>query len=267
PPAPQSDAQQGVPPRAHHAQRHRTTTRTHPRPEGTQRQAHTDASTAPSWEGSLPNPEASAVRRNPFRKTARRVRFQGTDSHTIGSTPSCGMADARCDTKEEQRPTGQDRNYPEPWVEKFLERELSRFDTLAGVSHIAEHSIVMRNDRPIKQRYHPRNPAMRAVIDRQIDELLREGRIEPSKSLHSAPIVIAAKKNGDVRMCRGLFHWKVMPFGLHSAPATFQRALDTVIGPDMEPHAFAYLDDIIVIGATLEEHVQNLRDVFRRLRA
>ncbi|KAL7723925.1 hypothetical protein ACLKA6_011999 [Drosophila palustris] len=54
---------------------------------------------------------------------------------------------------------------------------------------------------------------------------------------------------------RGLFHWKVMPFGLHSAPATFQRALDSVIGPDMEPFAFAYLDDITVSGATLEEQI------------
>ncbi|KAH8236346.1 hypothetical protein KR032_010570, partial [Drosophila birchii] len=44
---------------------------------------------------------------------------------------------------------------------------------------------------------------------------------------------------------RGLFLWRVMPFGLHSAPAAFQRALDTAIGPDMEPLAFAYLDDII----------------------
>ncbi|KAH8292632.1 hypothetical protein KR054_001713, partial [Drosophila jambulina] len=43
----------------------------------------------------------------------------------------------------------------------------------------------------------------------------------------------------------GLFQWRVMPFGLHSAPATFQRALDSVIGPDLDPHAFAYLDDII----------------------
>ncbi|KAL7725251.1 hypothetical protein ACLKA6_015888 [Drosophila palustris] len=66
---------------------------------------------------------------------------------------------------------------------------------------------------------------------------------------------------------RGLFQWKVMPFGLHSAPATFQRALDRVIGPEMLPlHAFAYLDDIIVIGKTLEEHKNNVKEVFRRLR-
>jgi len=38
---------------------------------------------------------------------------------------------------------------------------------------------------------------------------------------------------------RGLFQWRVMPFGLHSAPATFQRALDSVIGPDLDPYAFA----------------------------
>lgn len=47
---------------------------------------------------------------------------------------------------------------------------------------------------------------------------------------------------------RGLYQWRI--FGLHSAPATFQLALDSIIGPDMEPHVFAYLDYIIVIGIT-----------------
>jgi len=65
---------------------------------------------------------------------------------------------------------------------------------------------------------------------------------------------------------KGLFQWRVIPFGLHSASATFQRVFDQVIGPEMSPHAFAYQDDIIVIGRTLEEHKRNLRKVFRRLK-
>jgi len=57
-----------------------------------------------------------------------------------------------------------------------------------------------------------------------------------------------------------------MPFGLHSALATFQRVLGLVIGPELSPHVFAYQDDIIVIGSTLEEHKRNPREAFRSLR-
>ncbi|XP_076299573.1 uncharacterized protein LOC143218325 [Lasioglossum baleicum] len=66
---------------------------------------------------------------------------------------------------------------------------------------------------------------------------------------------------------KGLFQFRVMPFGLHSAPATFQRLFDRIIGPELEPYAFAYLDDIIIASKTLEEHQRHLREVFRRLRA
>lgn len=64
-----------------------------------------------------------------------------------------------------------------------------------------------------------------------------------------------------------LFPWRDIPFILQVAPATFQRALDSIIGADMEPHAFAYLDDITVIGSTFKEHMENLKEVFCRLRA
>jgi len=65
---------------------------------------------------------------------------------------------------------------------------------------------------------------------------------------------------------RGLMQFKVMPFGLHSAPATFQRLLDKLLGPELEPHVFIYLDDIIIVSATFDEHLQHLAEVFRRLR-
>jgi len=65
---------------------------------------------------------------------------------------------------------------------------------------------------------------------------------------------------------RGLMQFRVMPFGLHSAPATFQRLLDSVLRPELEPHVFVYLDDIIVASPTFDEHLEHLTEVFRRLR-
>ncbi|KAL6417111.1 hypothetical protein ACFW04_014674 [Cataglyphis niger] len=65
---------------------------------------------------------------------------------------------------------------------------------------------------------------------------------------------------------RGLYQFKVMPFGLHSAPATFQRLLDKIISPALEPNVFVYLDDIIIISKTFDDHLRLLTEVFRRLR-
>jgi len=42
---------------------------------------------------------------------------------------------------------------------------------------------------------------MQSVIDAQVDELLREDAIEPSRSPHSAPIVLVKKETGEWRMC------------------------------------------------------------------
>ena len=64
---------------------------------------------------------------------------------------------------------------------------------------------------------------------------------------------------------RGLFELNVMPFDLHSAPSTFQRLLDRVITPDMAPHTFAYLDDIVVCTTTFQEHIEVLAKVFQKL--
>lgn len=215
----------------------------------------------------------------------------------------------------------------EPDIASFLAAELKQFETMSGVTNVASHRINMRDDTPVKQRYYPKNPAMQAVINKQVDELLKLNCIEPSKSAYSSPIVLVRKKTGEWRMCvdyrqvnaksitdayplprinhileklrearyistidlkngywqipvepnsrkytaftvpgRGLFQWRVMPFGLHSAPATFQRALDNVIGQEMEPNVFAYLDDIVVVSRTIEDHKRHLANVFNRLR-
>ena len=65
----------------------------------------------------------------------------------------------------------------------------------------------------------------------------------------------------------GLFEFKVMPFGLCNAPATFQRLMDMVLAGLQWTNCLVYLDDVIVVGRTFKEHLRNLRAVFGRLRA
>lgn len=62
----------------------------------------------------------------------------------------------------------------------------------------------------------------------------------------------------------GLFQFTVLPFGLHGAPATFQRLMDQVLH-DCSDFAAAYLDDIVIHSNTWEEHVGHLRTVLDHL--
>ena len=64
---------------------------------------------------------------------------------------------------------------------------------------------------------------------------------------------------------RGLFQFTRMPFGLHNSPATWQRLMDRVIGADLEPHVFVYLDDVIIVSKSYEQHLGILSEVFNRL--
>ena len=46
----------------------------------------------------------------------------------------------------------------------------------------------------------------------------------------------------------GLYHYKVMPFGMKNSPATFQRLINTMIA-GIE-HCEAYIDNAIISGGT-----------------
>ena len=60
---------------------------------------------------------------------------------------------------------------------------------------------------------------------------------------------------------RGLSQFTRMPFGLANAPAKFERLIDKVIGPELEPYAFAYLGDVIIVSETFEDHLKWLKEV------
>jgi Reverse transcriptase (RNA-dependent DNA polymerase). len=108
-------------------------------------------------------------------------------------------------------------------------------------------------------------PQIHDILDR-----LRSARyistIDLRSAYHQIPLEESSKEITAFTVPgRGLFHFKRMPFGLTNAPATFQRLLDRLIGSEMEPNVFAYLDDIIVVTETFADHLDWLRRVLRRI--
>ena len=64
----------------------------------------------------------------------------------------------------------------------------------------------------------------------------------------------------------GLFEFKVMPFSLCNAPATFQRLMDAVLAGLQWSSCLVYLDHVVIPGKSFEEHLRNLSCVFECLR-
>ena len=64
-------------------------------------------------------------------------------------------------------------------------------------------------------------------------------------------------------MHKGLYEYTRLPFGVASAPAVFQRIMDTIL-QGIEGVA-CYIDDIIITSRTTEEHLERLEEVLKRL--
>ena len=64
----------------------------------------------------------------------------------------------------------------------------------------------------------------------------------------------------------GFFKLECMPFGLHNAPATFQRLMQNCLGELSLTYCLIYLDDVIVFSKMKEEHLLCLHIVFNCFR-
>jgi hypothetical protein len=63
----------------------------------------------------------------------------------------------------------------------------------------------------------------------------------------------------------GTFCYRVMPFGLKNAGATYQRAMTTLFHDMMHKEIEVYVDDMIAKSIDEEEHVKHLLKLFQRL--
>ena len=80
------------------------------------------------------------------------------------------------------------------------------------------------------------------------------------------PLSEDAREKSAFTTRNGLWRWKVLPFGLTSAPATFQRLMEKVLHGLHWKTLLLYLDDIIVISPDFDSHLERLEEVLKRLR-
>jgi len=93
-------------------------------------------------------------------------------------------------------------NEIEAAVQSLLQKfpTVYRTDGKIGKTNCTVHKIEYEGP-PIATRPYQYSPAMRAIIEENITDLLKHGLIRRSRSPYSAPIVLDQKKNGKWRMC------------------------------------------------------------------
>ena len=66
---------------------------------------------------------------------------------------------------------------------------------------------------------------------------------------------------------QGLFCYRVMPFGLKNAGATYQRLMNRMFAPQIGRNVQVYMDNMLVKSLREEDHLKDLKEIFDTLRS
>ena len=85
--------------------------------------------------------------------------------------------------------------------------------------------------------------------------------IDAAQGYHQIPM----KKEDEEKMSfithEGLYCYRVMPFGLKNAGATYQRMMNHVLKEQIGKNVEVYIDDIIAKSYTAEQHTMDLQQI------
>ena len=68
------------------------------------------------------------------------------------------------------------------------------------------------------------------------------------------------------RIPKGIYYYKVMPFRLKNASATYQWAMQKIFDNVLHKYMECYVDDLVVKTKRREDHLVDLRSVFNHQR-
>ena len=90
-------------------------------------------------------------------------------------------------------------------------------------------------------------------------------KLDLAHAYQQLPLDDTSKSYVVINTHKGLFQFNRLPFGVSSAPAIFQRTIESILAG--LPHVSVYLDDILITGESEAAHLRNLEAVLHRLKA
>uniref|UniRef100_A0A2N9I3H5 Uncharacterized protein n=1 Tax=Fagus sylvatica TaxID=28930 RepID=A0A2N9I3H5_FAGSY len=115
----------------------------------------------------------------------------------------------------------------------------------------------------------PKNPFPLPRIDQLVDLASGQARLsflDAFQGYHQIPMNAADQDKTAFITPRGTYCYKMMPFGLKNAGATYQRMVTKMFGHMIGKTVEVYIDDMLVKSLREENHVADLLKVFNILR-
>ncbi|KAL0453380.1 UNVERIFIED_CONTAM: Transposon Tf2-12 polyprotein [Sesamum latifolium] len=176
-------------------------------------------------------------------------------------------------------------------------KKMPGLDSKVAVHHLS----VKKGARPVKQDQRRFRPELIPLIETEVNKLIEVGFIREVKDLNNAcpkddllpiaELMIDATTGHEalsfmdgssgynqIRMApadkelmafrtpKGIYCYKVMPFGLKNAGAMYQRAMQRIFNDMLHKNVECYIDDLVVKSKKREDHLYDLRKVFECLR-
>eukprot|EP00253_Pinus_taeda_P014719 PITA_14719 len=137
-------------------------------------------------------------------------------------------------------------------MEEFGISAIEIFPDMKGIDPktCIHHIYIEKNSRPIRQPQRRMNPNLREIVKEELQKLLNVAPEDKDKTTFTCPW--------------GTFSYRVLPFGLSNAPATFQRAELGIFSKIIHDCVEVYMDDFTVYGDSFEEALENLEKVLIR---
>ena len=90
--------------------------------------------------------------------------------------------------------------------------------------------------------------------------------LDAFQKYHQIPLALDDQEMTTFVTPIGNYHYRVMPFGLKNAGATYQRMMIRMFEPQLGKNIEIYIDDIVVKSKAESKHVNDLENIFAILR-